>query len=1024
MAFHTPPTGPGGAKACSQGCKPLVSSEPKNLVAPAGRRQFVPSDGAPPGLTNAPRHPQTGACAPRYTTLPRWGKSLAATLIASALFSLAHFVSPAPAADPLAWPPVTSETKPWTRWWWHGSAVTRENLTHEMEKYAAAGLGGLEITPIYGLRGGEAGHIDFLSPQWVDLFEHTLAEAERLGLQIDLATGTGWPFGGPWVGPDAACRNLVHQTYTLRDGEQLDEPVRHIQRPMVRAIGRRLQIADLQEPIGANADLQALALEQVRFEKPLPLIALVAYGEGQPIDLTDRVDDAGRLDWTAPPGAWTLYALFAGWHGKQVERAGPGGEGDVIDHFSSAALTSYLQKFDDAFAGRDISSLRAFFNDSYEVDDAAGNADFTPRLFDEFRRRRGYDLLAHLPALFGNDADDMNARVLCDYRETISDLLLEEFTKPWTAWARAHKAVTRNQAHGSPANILDLYAASDIPETEGTDRIQFMAAASAAHVTGKRLVSAEAATWLDEHFLGTLAETKRWVDDYFLGGVNHICYHGTCYSPESEPWPGRLFYASVELQPTNPQWAHFKALNDYVARCQSFLQAGKPDNDVLVYYPIHDEWAKRGRTTLAHFNGEMRGTSARRAAEQLLIGGYGFDFISDRQLLNVTGSEGGLEVGGLKYRALAIPACEAMPLATLKHIAMLCETGAPTVMDGAWPEREPGIVEDKERLENYARLVRRLAELVQKDNVVQSPPQRPFGRAGAGLAQLGVFGESFAVGGRLFSYVRRRLDDGYCYFIVNIGAETVDDRPALRVKTESAAVFDPLTGEYGMVRSGSTILKNEPRTFVDIRIEPGQALIVRTFDHAVEGPPRTIFRPRSEPQPIEGTWRLSFLDGGPTLPDPIETTDLKSWTEFDGDAVKNFSGVGRYTIELDAPQPSADDWFLDLGEVRESAEVRLNGESLGVVFAPPYRVRIPGDKLREQNTLEVDVANLMANRIADLDRRGVPWKKFYNVNMAARRRENAKAGVFDAAGWPPQPSGLLGPVTLTPLAPSPSPHAP
>src|SRR5699024_74999 len=187
----------------------------------------------------------------------------------------------------------------------------------------------------------------------------------------------------------------------------------------------------------------------------------------------------------------------------------------------------------------------------------------------------------HLPALLDeeNSEDKESERVLMDFRETISDLLLEKFTQPWQAWAENKQAVIRNQAHGSPANILDLYAASDIPETEGTDIMRAKMASSAANVTGKQLVAAEAATWLHEQFQATLAETKTAVDRYFISGVNHIVYHGTAYSPEEARWPGWLFYAAVHYQPTNPFWNHFKAFNSYVSRVQSFLQFGKADND-------------------------------------------------------------------------------------------------------------------------------------------------------------------------------------------------------------------------------------------------------------------------------------------------------------------------------------------------------------------------------------------------------------------------------------------------------------
>src|SRR5690606_23085909 len=149
----------------------------------------------------------------------------------------------------------------------------------------------------------------------------------------------------------------------------------------------------------------------------------------------------------------------------------------------------YLRPFDRAFRGHDIRPLRAFFNDSYEVDDASGEADWTPDFFGQFRRRRGYDLREHLPALFGKDSADKNARVLCDYRETISELLLETFTREWHKWAHEKRAIVRNQAHGSPGNLLDLYAASDIPETEGTDLLRIKMASSAAHVSGKPLTA-------------------------------------------------------------------------------------------------------------------------------------------------------------------------------------------------------------------------------------------------------------------------------------------------------------------------------------------------------------------------------------------------------------------------------------------------------------------------------------------------------------------------------------------------------
>src|SRR5690606_5904912 len=466
------------------------------------------------------------------------------------------------------------------------------------------------------------------------MLDHVLKEATRLDLGVDMATGTGWPFGGLWISGEDACKDMNLNVYTISEGESLNEPVAFHHEPYVRAVGtqvyemhgiykvpgqpaqgsiaeplmkrdvRPVDITQLAEPVEANENLQALALDQVKFDKQLKPSAVVAYSdEGTVLDLTGKVDKSGMLGWTAPEGNWEVYAVFPGAHGKMVERAAPGGEGNVIDHFSATALGNYLHRFDSAFSERKLEGLRAFFNDSYEVDDARGTADWTPLLFDEFLQRRGYDLREHLPALFARDSDEMNQRVLCDYRETISELVHDNFTTVWKSWAKDKGKIVRNQAHGSPANILDLYAEVDIPEMEGNDALRIKMASSAGNVTGRRLISSESATWLDEHFQSSLAEIKASVDLFMTSGVNHIFYHGSCYSPVEDPWPGRLFYAAVHLNPRNPMWDDFSKLNAYIARSQSFLQQSKPANDVLLYFPIYDRFSTPGNEMLEHFDG-------------------------------------------------------------------------------------------------------------------------------------------------------------------------------------------------------------------------------------------------------------------------------------------------------------------------------------------------------------------------------------------------------------------------------------
>ena len=230
------------------------------------------------------------------------------------------------------------------------------------------------------------------------------------------------------------------------------------------------------------------------------------------------------------------------------------------------------------------------------------------------------------------------------------------------------------------------------------------------------------------------------------------------------------------------------------------------------------------------------------------------------------------------------------------------------------------------------------------------------------------------------------------------------------MKASSGAIFNPLTGGYGItkVRAG-----NGGGTDVYARINPGGSMIISAFHNSLSGKQYLFYDPVADPTEIRGNWRVDFVAGGPTLPAAKEISSLISWTDFGGEEVKNFSGTARYTITFSKPSGKADVWRLNLGRVAESASVILNGEELAILTGPNFAIDIDKKLIKKQNTLEIKVSNLMANRIAYMDRNNIEWKKFYNINMTARYRENTKNGVFDASGWLPAESGLMGPVTLT-----------
>ncbi|MGG9963072.1 glycosyl hydrolase [Ferruginibacter sp. SUN106] len=918
------------------------------------------------------------------------------------------------------WPAITNQTKPWTRWWWLGSQVKKNDLTTVMQQYQQVGLGGLEITPIYGVQKEEEQYIPFLSKEWMEVFSHTLKEGKRLNLGIDLANATGWPFGGPWIGDEDACKNMQVKMYSLNGGETLQDTIQFIQEPLVRTENYKpVKIEDVLQPISANKNLQALSMDQVRFVRPLPLQTLMAYSDaGESIDLTNKVDTKGKLNWTAPNGKWNLYALFMGWHGKQVERAAPGGEGNVIDHFSASALQHYLKRFDDAFKNTDISSLRGFFNDSYEVDDARGQSNYTPLLFEEFKKRRGYDLKTELPALFTKTHTDRTNRILCDYRMTIDELILEDFTGEWKKWAHSKGKIVRNQSHGSPANTLDLYGVVDIPETEGTEILRIKFAPSTSHVMGKPLAASESATWLNEHFVSSLSDVKKALDVYFIGGVNHIVYHGTSYSPPSEPWPGRLFYAAVEFTQANPFWNNFSALNSYVTKTQSFLQQGKPDNDVLLYFPIYDKYSEPGRDLLLHFDGmkpDFNGTPFETSATMMQEKGYAFDYISDRQILNLQTANNKIITGGTAYQTIVLPDAKFMKVETLKHLMELAKNGATIIAYKNLPSDVPGYGQLEKNTAAFKNL---LSQLKFGNTDFEEVKSATIGKGrfltGDNLESLlhlaAIRKETMVDKGLQFSR-RKNADGSTFYFVANRSNKKIDDFIPLQIKASGAALYNPMNGAAGIAETSNG------DNFITVRIQlnPDESYIVQTSAKRINGVKYPYIEETAAPVEITGEWQLQFKEGGPTLPPSVTLSEgLLPWTDAKAESYKTFSGSASYSTHFKKPSGTATKYLLDLGKVYESAEVFMNGRKIATLIGPAYSTVINAKDLKADNTIEIKVANSMANRIIDLDKRKVVWKKFNNTNFPARLATNRGAdGLFDASKWEPKISGLAGPVTLT-----------
>jgi hypothetical protein len=844
-------------------------------------------------------------------------------------------------AEAQKWIDIPQEAKPYTRWWWLGSAVDKEGLTYNLEEFAKAGIGGVEITPIYGVKGNDANEIPYLSPKWMQMLKHTEAEGKRLGIEVDMATGTGWPFGGPLVKPEEGACKLV-----FKDGQA----------------------------------------------------------------------EVGRT-------------------GQKVKRAAPGGEGLAIDHFDRDAVAHYLARFDSAFANQGVDVPKNFFNDSYEV----YGADWTPRFFEEFKARRGYDLQPLMASLQmpNEQRTDKDKRIVSDYRETLAELLYENFTTQWTDWAHRHGSLTRNQAHGSPANLLDLYAAVDIPECEGfglsdfgikglrkdtaytrknfSDISMLKYASSGAHLSGAKLTSSETFTWLTEHFRTSLSQCKPDLDLMFVSGVNHVFFHGSCYSPKGEEWPGWRFYASVDMSPNNSWWTAMPDFSQYIARCQSFLQWGEPDNDVLVYLPFYDMiYEQAGTVALFDIHSmEKRAPKFIEAVQTMVNNGYGVDYISDRYISRLTSVDGTMKIDGTRgeYATIVVPDVQFMPLATLKKLVELAENGANVVFVNSYPTSVPGYNKKAEQKE-FAKLVKSLPASITLASDYASAMNGGGARAEFMRSKHGI------------SYIRRRNADGYHYFITNLQGKNVDFNIPLGVGAAAVVFYNPMTGD---VSRG----KIDDYGNTQIQLYSGESVILRTFDseermkavcpniHAHKY--LDVLEARAGT--LTGAWTLTFKDAAPkAINKTYKLDELKSWTELGDEDLKNTMATGVYTTSfmLDATwslnmnpyQVGAAAMILDLGDVREIAHVYINDKDCGTLFAPPYRLDITKyvhGRDKGPNKLRIEVTNLPANRIAQLDREGKEWRKFKEINVVDL---NYKKTHYD--NWEPVPSGLCSGIKLIP----------
>jgi len=872
----------------------------------------------------------------------------------------------------------TAEEKPWLWWYWMGSAVTPHGLDQHIEAFYNEGIGGVNIAATYGVDGNENHSIRFMSEKWVNMISYTANISGKRKMAVDVSLASAWPFGGPNVTPAMAAQHIE---------------------------GGKLLEATGGEHISTKLTGTAL----------MKLVAVEAYSDkGKYLDITSRVSQNGYLQFIFPKGKWDVYTLFSVPTGQMVKRSGPGGQGLVLDHFNKSSVEKYLGRFDSLFTRGKF--IRSVFNDSYEV----YGADFSSGFLEEFLKRRGYDLRKHLDIFFSTHNTPDRWRILCDYRETISDLLLNNFVIPWTDWAHRHRVKTVEQAHGSPANWLDLYAASDIPQTESfgssnfqipfvrvdkdyasevfgrPDKLLLKFSSSAANITGKKLVSSETATWLGNHFKVALSQVKPQIDELFIAGINHVMLACAAYSPFELGFPGWMFYPASNFGHNSGLFDYMPDLSKYISRSQKILQNTLPDNEVLLYFPIHDIWSEfqeDGRSKLAMmaihnplewFYKNDFGNVARRLRDE----GFDFDYVSDLQLQLATAKDKQLvSSAGKKYKAIVVPSCKRMPLQTLEAINKLAAQGVSIVFAYKMPYDVPGYYKVEASKKQLTIL---LKELKSFSNVFVTD------QFTTRLQEVGCKKEEF--GELQLEYIRKKSDSGFVYFIANQHDQFREGWIKLPGNFTVAQSYDPLSGQSG-------ILKRKDNE-IYLQLLSGQSCFIKVYNKEKSDRPWSYFSENMS-WVIDGPWNITFEKGAPSIPAPATMPVLQSWTTLQDTMARYFSGTASYETTFDVPADMANskNFRIDLGDVREMAEVYINDRLIGRTWSVPFELDVPSGILKPAgNKLTVKVTNLDANRMIWMDKNNIKWQNYFFVDISYGR--------FNTSHWHPVESGLMGKIRL------------
>ncbi len=961
-------------------------------------------------------------------------------------------------------PPI--DCRPHTRWWWMGNAVTKDEITWQLEEMFAKGIGGVEQISMEAVY--EKGNVPYLSDDYLEKLNHAVKTAKRLGMNLSVNFGgPGWVIGGAWVPPQDRSKSLV-PTFIDLEGPQTFK-------------------GDLPIQLSAPTHSWELPLKQITAEDEL--IAVVAAKlldesiDQNSITILTQQTEGRSLKWSVPEGRWRLMAFWLKYTGQ----------GETVDHFNLAAMRRYCdflgKQFHKTFGDEFGKTVDSFFCDSFEVALAPNGIYWSNGLLDEFKIKKGYNLTHYLPAIWWN-IGEATSKIRYDVNQFLHQTGMESFFDSFLGWCSANGVQGRIQPYGFATDNIEGAGITDIPEMEITagekDAVPWFDTrigpkkyvASGAHLYGKNIVSTEAYTFLHwQPYRATLEELKIASDIFLKNGANKFYNHGYTCSPERDAVPSRSMGAAIHISHDNVWWKHYPRLAEYLARCCWMLRQGEFTADIAVYSPLANQW------TLDVLNARRwtRDFQWGDLGKLITANGYDFDLINDDILQNCTAIEPGqLKIWRINdqiqfdYKVIILPDIKALPLNTLERIQTFVQKGGVAIALEQVPDSSTGLI-------NYHKNDRAVHE------IISEMFDEPQGEFGTGPKQYGSgttyyiknvmhrtdkldwksslldpfvntlrqhvtpdFGidfnrESLRRNNGLI-HVHRKLKNAELYFVTNVQDQPVDLPVTFRVHQAIPQQWNPYTGD---IRQIYQFHENQNGIEIPLTLAPYESTFImfeygRAKIHALQSPFKRIERITYDaveaitdhngtfhiqlshdlgktkpvlvenipaPFAIEGEWKLTFE--GVEFPRIEKTIDqLDSWTL--DPQTKYFSGTARYDISFDIPSSYlSDNIILELvpGKIGNIAEFQINDASMGTVWMRGQTLDITNTLQPIGNRMTVLVTNTLINRVSNYKNpRPIPE---HLVPIYGSAVPPLPKGSHSPIGFEPlPPSGLIGPVTI------------